>query len=112
MKQLFSILVGLSIFIVYVGVTRRREGFEVGKTPTDFLKELKSAVEAKNGNLNLSVYKKDYQAIITELDRNADLTMLEHISAPEGKFSRGKFNDMFEFKRNLSEFKTIVNNMS
>ena len=114
MKQLFSILVGLSIFIVYVGVTRRREGFEVGKTPTDFLKELKSAVEARNGNLNLSVYKKDYQAIITELDRSTDLGMLEMITTKNinAPINQMYFNYASEFKKNLSEFKTVLNGMS
>jgi hypothetical protein len=51
--KLFSILVGVILFVMYVGATRGREGFEVGKTPTDFLKEMKSEVEAKNGNLNI-----------------------------------------------------------
>ena len=110
--NLFSIVFGILLFFVYLWVTQQREGFAVGKTPAETINSLNALNDAKHGSLNMSVYKKNYQAIITELDRNADLTMLEHISAPEGKFSRGKFNDMFEFKRNLSEFKTIVNNMS
>jgi ABC-type antimicrobial peptide transport system permease subunit len=114
MKQLFSILIGLSIFVVYVGITRRREGFEVGKTPTDFLKELKSAVEAKNGSLNLSVYKKDYQNIINELDRSTDLGMLEMITTKNinTPINQMYFNHASEFKKNLSEFKTVLNSMS
>jgi hypothetical protein len=114
MKKLFSILLVLFLFVAYFLVTRQREGFEVGKTPTDFLKSLQSAVEAKHGNMNLSVYKKDYQDIITELDKSTDLGMLEmittkSINAPIGQMH---FNQASEFKKNLSEFKTVLNGMS
>ncbi len=112
--KLFSILVGVILFVMYVGATRGREGFEVGKTPTDFLKEMKSEVEAKNGNLNLSVYKQDYKDIITELDKNTDLSMLEMITTKNINTSVSKmhFNAASDFKKNLSEFKSVLNSMS
>jgi hypothetical protein len=114
MKEMLSVFIGVFLLVLYVLATRQREGFEAGKTPTDFLKEMKSAVEAKNGNLNLSVYKTDYQNIITELDKSADLSMLEmitnkNINAPANQMY---FNTASDFKKNLSEFKSVLNSMS
>lgn len=111
MKQM---LVGLVLLGLYVFVTRRREGFEVGKTPTDFLKELKTMTDTKNGNLNLAVYKKDYQDILTELDKSTDLGMLEMITTKDisNPVNRMYFNAASDFKKNLSEFKSVLSNMS
>ncbi len=111
MKQM---LVGLVLLGLYVVVTRQREGFEVGKTPTDFLKELKTMTDTKNGNLNLAVYKKDYQDILTELDKSTDLGMLEMITTKDisNPVNRMYFNAASDFKKNLSEFKSVLSNMS
>jgi hypothetical protein len=111
MKQM---LVGLVLLGVYVVATRQREGFETGKTPTDVLKELKTMTDTKYGNLNLSVYKKDYQDIVAELDRNTDLAMLEMIATKDVSTptNRMYFNHASEFKKNLSEFKSILGNLS
>jgi hypothetical protein len=117
MKQLFSIFLGLLIFSMYVWIVRHREGFEVGKTPADFLKILKTGNDAKHGNLNIAVYKQNYQDMITELDRYTDLAMLELIAQPDvtklSGFTFAKnFSQMLEFKKNLTEFKTTVANIS
>jgi hypothetical protein len=113
MKQLFSIVIGVALFLIYVWIVQQREGFETGKTPKDALAILKTASETKNGNLNLSVYKQDYQNIVTELDKYTDLTMLETISSTQQSLSMAKtFNEWNDFKKNLGEFKTTLGNMS
>lgn len=112
--KLFSILVGVVLLVVFTVATRQREGFEAGKTPTDFLKEMKSAVQAKNGSLNLSVYKQDYQDLITEIDKGTDLAMLEMITTKNinTPVTQMTFNHASDFKKNLSEFKSVLNSMS
>jgi len=109
MKELFSILI---LFAVYVWVTQMREGFKPGETPDKAKEVLTTLNDTVHSNLNISKFKPDYTEIIDELNRTSELRMLQIISAPTGKMNTSEFNKMFEFKRNLSEFKSILNNMS
>ena len=114
MKQLFSIMIGFVLLLLYVGVARSQEGFENGKTPTDLLKTLKKDTDTTHGNLNITVYKSDYQEMVNELDKNTDVTMLNMVANKDlSKYTNQvQFNAASEFKKNLSEFKSVVNGMS
>ena len=96
----------------YARARVRTEPFAAGKTPSDVLTSLKALNSEYTDALNTNTYRKQYEDIILELDKWANLSMLTLISnnlTTSGAYVT-KFNDLSTFKKSLNESMAFLDN--
>jgi len=81
------------------------EPFAAGKTPTDMLSAVKGLNSEMTDALNTNTYRSDYEDMILELEKWADLSMLTMISQnlTANSANVAKFNDLSAFKKTLND---------
>lgn len=96
-----------------------KEGFTSGNTPKDLSVKIKSTNTSVTDTLNVKTYRDSYETMIQDLEKWADHSMLNLIA--QGKIgvdaedvsaeSVRLFNDLALFKKNVSEFISVVDKM-
>jgi hypothetical protein len=88
------------------------EPFAAGKSPSDMLTSLKGINSEMTDALNTNTYRSQYEDLILELEKWADLSMLTMISQDltSNSANVGKFNDLSVFKKTLNDSMAFLDN--
>ena len=107
-----SVLLGLLAFLLVcvIWTWHDKEGFTSGNAPKDTVEKIKGSNTELNDTLNVASYRTDYEDIIGNLELWADNSMLNLLaqgkigldSSDKSADSIKQFNDLFQFKTNLS----------
>jgi hypothetical protein len=88
------------------------EPFAAGKAPSDMLSSVKALNSEMTDALNTNTYRSQYEDMILELEKWADLSMLTMISQDitSNSANIAKFNGLSAFKKTLNDSMAFLDN--
>ena len=109
MQYLLAVIFLIAAY--YLWTYSKKESFTSGNTPKDMLKKIQDMNTELIDTLNVSSYRETYENIVQDLQTWTDHERLHLLTQKTTMKTATSFNELTQFKKNLSEFMESVDKM-